>query len=294
MAGSDGALQPEFAVADIGVCFGHAVAFDPASRRYLLAWGAPSLQNTCDVHGRLYSSELASPIPLGTTTLAAAAGATSSVNAIVAEPGTFVVALDEQSPALPTGQETLRLRRYRADALFINEHALGITGVNDSVGLATGAHGATPVTYSTPWSQQTPTTIQFALFDRWFLRGVHGHGDADADGRSDLTTFQPGTSTLTTRTQVTTTPATFAIPGAQPVLLDWDGDGRTDRAVWEPSTGKWWMLQSSDGTAASVHLGRAGDVPVPGDYLGLGRDQAAVFRPSTGEWFIRAGRWGRP
>jgi len=45
---------------------------------------------------------------------------------------------------------------------------------------------------------------------------------------------------------------------------DYDGDGRTDVAIFRPSTGTWWILQSSTGytTYTSQLWGASGDVPL--------------------------------
>ena len=67
---------------------------------------------------------------------------------------------------------------------------------------------------------------------------------------------------------------------------DYDGDGKTDIAVFRPSNGTWFIQYSSTGTAASVQWGNGLDVPVPGDYDGDGKTDIAIFRPSNGTWFI--------
>jgi hypothetical protein len=69
---------------------------------------------------------------------------------------------------------------------------------------------------------------------------------------------------------------------------DYDGDGKSDLAVFTPSTGKWAVLQSTSNytNSFSVTLGTSTDVPVPGDYDGDGKADAAVFTPSTGKWTV--------
>ncbi|MEO6808726.1 MAG: GDSL-type esterase/lipase family protein [Isosphaeraceae bacterium] len=67
---------------------------------------------------------------------------------------------------------------------------------------------------------------------------------------------------------------------------DYDGDGKTDPAVFDPKTAQWSILQSTDGPR-TIQFGAANsDIPVPGDYDGDGKTDLAIYRPSTGQCFI--------
>jgi Dual-action HEIGH metallo-peptidase len=125
-----------------------------------------------------------------------------------------------------------------------------------------------------------------------------------------------GTANSNTATVTVTTPPP---PPAGRARGDYNGDGRTDPAVFRPSTGQWWIYnigiiqwgQNGDqpvpghynsddvtdvavfraGTwyirnVATIQFGAAGDTAVPADFTGDGVDDVAVFRPSTGQWFI--------
>jgi len=90
----------------------------------------------------------------------------------------------------------------------------------------------------------------------------------------------------------TVTTLQWGVSGDIPVPADFDGDGRTEFAIFRPSTGQWYIRYSSTQTAAVVTWGASQDFPVAGDYDGDGRADVAVFRPSEGLWYIRYSRGG--
>lgn len=68
---------------------------------------------------------------------------------------------------------------------------------------------------------------------------------------------------------------------------DFDGDGTTDVAVFRPSAGVWFVLNSGSNTVGGGGFGLNGDIPVNGDFDGDSRSDLAVYRPSNGLWFIQ-------
>lgn len=67
---------------------------------------------------------------------------------------------------------------------------------------------------------------------------------------------------------------------------DFDGDGRSDIAVYRASEGNWYVLNSGNGEISVFNFGLESDKPVSADYDGDGKTDYAVYRPSEGNWYI--------
>jgi hypothetical protein len=70
---------------------------------------------------------------------------------------------------------------------------------------------------------------------------------------------------------------------------DYDGDGRSDFALWS-NNGTWRLALSNGGAnrqAQTLSWGQAGDVSLLGDYDGDGQTDLAVFRPVNGTWYVK-------
>ncbi len=79
----------------------------------------------------------------------------------------------------------------------------------------------------------------------------------------------------------------FRLNKVVPVPGDYNGDGKTEMAVYRSDTGEWLVPSISAAPMPYGELARR-DIPVPGDYNGDGKTDIAIYRTTTGEWFCPA------
>jgi hypothetical protein len=145
------------------------------------------------------------------------------------------------------------------------------------------------------------SSTDFVVIRQWgFNTDRRVPTDYDGDGKADLAVFR--SSDFPDRTGFNTwyilqssngavRVELFGLPTDRLVPADYDGDGKADIAVYRPSNGFWYILQSRDGFRAE-QFGVAADKPTPADYDGDGKTDIAVFRSSNGTWYLQQSKEG--
>ncbi len=121
--------------------------------------------------------------------------------------------------------------------------------------------------------------------------GTKVFADFDGDSRSDISVWRPldGNWYVMNSSNSTFSSVHFGTSGDQIVPGDYDGDGKTDFAVFR--SGTWYVLASTAGFS-STQFGLPTDLPAQGDFDGDGKTDVVVFRPSNGTWYVHASTAG--
>ncbi len=108
--------------------------------------------------------------------------------------------------------------------------------------------------------------------------------DFDGDNKADISVFRPnGGNWYIQGSQSGFTGAQFGDTNDKLVPADYDGDGKTDLAVYRSGT---WYLQRSTAGFIGIAFGAPDDIPQPADFDGDGKAELVVWRPSNGTWYI--------
>lgn len=80
----------------------------------------------------------------------------------------------------------------------------------------------------------------------------------------------------------------YGVPGDQPILCDWNGNGTDTAGLYRASSGFLYLRQTNDFGVAdvSIFFGIPEDRPVCGDWNGDGKDTIGVYRPSNATFYL--------
>ena len=101
------------------------------------------------------------------------------------------------------------------------------------------------------------------------------YADFENDGKDNLAVYRPAEGIWHNLDSGNNSHSAFkwGISSDKLAPADYDGDGKTDRAVFRD--GVWYIYQSSNGQVRIENFGLAGDLPRPGDFDGDGK---RIFR----------------
>ena len=80
----------------------------------------------------------------------------------------------------------------------------------------------------------------------------------------------------------------FGISEDKPATGDYDGDGKADIAVFRPSSGVWYWVNSNDNSFHGEQFGIDTDLITPADFDGDGKTDLAVHRLLNCDWYFNS------
>jgi uncharacterized repeat protein (TIGR01451 family) len=167
----------------------------------------------------------------------------------------------------------------------LTSYAVSPTPITVPVGSCTFAQGPFPAIAAFPGIGTFNYNTQLALTEAAMGTTVITSVTSPTGGATSLT-GRVGTITLNQQAGTVINEVTFLnsnVVGPAPARFDFDGDGKSDMAIYR--SGTWWYAASNSGnTPTSVQFGVAGDKLVAADYDGDGKTDIAVYR--NGTWYV--------
>jgi hypothetical protein len=126
-------------------------------------------------------------------------------------------------------------------------------------------------------------------------------GDWDGDGKDSVGYFNPNDGSFHLRNALDAGGASNyawdtaleAIPGAQAVAGDWDGDGKDSVGYFNPNDGSFHLRNAMDAAGNSDYAWDTGLEAIPGaqalagDWNGEGRHSVGYYNPNDGSFHLR-------
>lgn len=132
------------------------------------------------------------------------------------------------------------------------------------------------------------STAGFAGLNWGLSSDVLVPGDYDGDGKTDTAIFRATDAAgvadfyILNSNNFTFTGYEWGSTGDVPVVGDYDGDEKTDVGIWRPSTGEWYIINTSGSPANTITVfGQSGDTPLAADWDGDGKADLSFRRGST-------------
>lgn len=161
---------------------------------------------------------------------------------------------------------------------FLTDYQGRINGGNGLTRLFTFSRSKDLISARTfsPYTGEEETDGDSKFTMPWFHHtNVSRYLDFNNNQTTDIAFFANGKWTLVENT------TNFGQAGDIPAPADYNGDGKTEMAVYRPAAGKFILKDGKE-----VAMGKQGDIPTCGDWDGDGFADFSVYRPSTGTWYF--------
>ena len=194
------------------------------------------------------------------------------------------------SVTLGDGMYVLQIQPSGTDPGYLHDVTFATAGTTTATSTVT-------LTF-TPANYATAQIVSVTAYNDTLKEGVekvsitHHVRSVSNTGSSDLVTLDSSyNATPANRVLVTVLDNDL---GTATLAADFDGDGKTDYAIFRATTAQFFVKKSTDSSTEVVTWGNAAmlDRPVPADYDGDGKTDYAVYRPATAQFFVKQSSTG--